>query len=70
MRRFARDVANKPGNTLYTLRVKNCIFKGEVDFSKACIPARSVFDTLTFYKDVNLSETKFAEQIFHILERV
>lgn len=68
MRHFARDVANKPGSTLYTLRVKNCIFKGEVDFSKACIPARSVFDTLTFYKDVNFSETKFYEQItFHNL---
>ena len=68
MRYFARDVANKPGSTLYTLRVKNCIFRGEVDFSKAYIPARSIFDTLTFYKDINFSETKFAEQItFHNL---
>ena len=33
MRYFARDVANKPGSTLYTLRVKNCIFRGEVDVS-------------------------------------
>ena len=68
MRRFARDVVEKMECTLYTLRVKNCIFKGEVDFSKAYIPTRSVFDTLIFYKDINFSETKFYEQItFHNL---
>lgn len=59
---------NKLGGTFYTLRVQNYIFKSEVDFSKAYIPARSVFDTLTFYKDVNFSEATFAEQItFHNL---
>ena len=68
MEYFANDVRNKPGGTLYTLRVKNCIFKGEVNFYRAHIPERSVFDTLTFYKDINFAEATLGEKItFHNL---
>ena len=68
MQYFADDVRKPPASTLYTLRIKNCIFKGEVSFYKAHIPTRSIFDTLTFYKDINFSEATFGQQItFHNL---
>ena len=65
---FAANVKNLPTSGLYALRVKNCIFKGEVNFYKAHIPERSVFDTLIFYKDINFTEASLGKQItFHNL---
>ena len=45
------------------LRIKNCIFKGDVNFESAYIPEYSVFEYLTFYREVNFNETKLGENI-------
>ncbi len=50
-------------NPFDRLEMRNCIFKGDVNFANANIPEYSVFEYLTFYREVNFNETKLGENI-------
>ena len=41
------------------IRLKNIIFKGTVNFEKTIIPAHSIFEYLTFFREVNFYGTHF-----------
>ena len=45
------------------LEMRNCIFKGDVNFYHAAIPEYSVFEFLTFYKEVNFNEAKIGKNV-------
>lgn len=55
-RRFSGDNFDK-------IEIRNCIFKGDVNFYRAEIPEYSIFEFLTFYKEVNFNNTKLNEII-------
>ena len=57
---YYRHLCDKPFDRL---EMRNCIFKGNVDFFRASIPKFSVFEYLTFYREVNFQETKLNENI-------
>lgn len=46
-----------------SLEIRNCIFKGDVDFEKAKIPDGAVFQYLTFYREVNFKDTQMGKDI-------
>lgn len=46
-----------------SMEIRNCIFKGDVDFEKAKIPDGSVFQYLTFYREVNFKDTQMGKNI-------
>ena len=50
-------------NPFDRLEMRNCIFKGDVNFANANIPEHSVFEFLTFYREVNFNSTKLNENI-------
>lgn len=41
------------------IRLKNIIFKGTVNFEKTIIPEHSVWEYITFFREVNFSSTRF-----------
>ena len=45
------------------LKIINCMFKGEVNFSDADINEFSVFEYITFYREVDFNNAKFGKEI-------
>ncbi len=59
----AKDYRHGSDEIFDKLEMRNCIFKGDVNFDNANIPEYSVFEYLTFYREVNFNETKLGENI-------
>lgn len=45
------------------MKIKDCVFKGDVTFENACIQKTSTFEYLTFYREVNFNNVKLAEDV-------
>lgn len=59
----AKDYRNGSDEVFDRLEIMNCIFKGEVDFENAWIPEYSIFQYLTFYREVNFNEAKIDKNV-------
>lgn len=59
MRRF-----NGSGNVgLYHLEIRNCLFKGIVNFDESIVPEKSVLEYLTFFREVSFKDTQFKPEV-------
>ena len=59
MRRF-----NGCGNAgLYHLEIRNCLFKGIVNFDESIVPEKSVLEYLTFFREVSFKDTQFKPEV-------
>ena len=59
----ARDYRKNSGEIFDRIEIQNCIFKGDVNFEGANIPDLSVFQYLTFYREVNFNNAKLGSDI-------
>jgi len=50
-------------NPFDRIEMRNCIFKGDVNFENANIPELSVFEYITFYREVNFNNAKLNKNI-------
>lgn len=55
---------NGSGNVgLYHLEIRNCLFKGIVNFDESIVPEKSVLEYLTFFREVSFKDTQFKPEV-------
>lgn len=55
---------NGSGNAgLYHLEIRNCLFKGIVNFDESIVPEKSVLEYLTFFREVSFKDTQFKPEV-------
>lgn len=48
---------------LYHLEIRNCLFKGIVNFDESIVPEKSVLEYLTFFREVSFKDTQFRPEV-------